>query len=427
MRVLVAVCGGIAAYKAIEVVRGLQGHGVEVEVAMTAGAEEFVRPLTFASLTGRPVLRSLWEPVAEPTEEEPIEHIAVAQRVDAVVVCPATASTLAKMAWGLADDFVGTVLLATKAPVVVCPAMNVNMWEHAAVRANVAMLRGRGVVFVEPGSGELACGMVGAGRLAAVEGIVAAVMGVLSQDGDGVPTHREGREEWGTELVLEAKQDLAGERVLVTAGGTRERIDPVRFLGNRSSGKMGHALAEAAAARGAEVVVVTASALAANGCEVVRVESAGEMRAAAMARVAWATVVIGAAAVSDFRVKTVATHKLRRSAGMTLELEPTEDILAEVARRRAAGTLVVGFAAETERVLDSAREKLARKGVDAVVANDVSRAGCGFEGDRNAGWFVTAGGEVELEEGTKVEMAGKILDEVVGLRAAGDAGGEARI
>ena len=409
MRVLVAVTGGIAAYKAAEVVRELQRRGVEVEVAMTASAEEFVRPLTFAALTGRPVLTSLWEPAEEPTAEVPIGHIGVAQRMDAMVVCPATAHTLAKMAQGLSDDLVTTIYLATKAPVIVAPAMNVNMWEHPATVANLRVLQERGVRVVEPESGDLACGMVGSGRLAAPAAIADVVMAVLGAN----PTHRQGRDEWGTD----SGGDLVGETVLVTAGGTREAIDPVRFLGNRSSGKMGHALAAAARARGARVLLVSAASADEPGCECVRVESAAEMMEAVLARLAQATVVIGAAAVSDFRVRAAAGQKLKRAAGLTLELEPTEDIIARAARERAPGTLVVAFAAETERVLEEARRKLVAKGVDAVVANDVSRAGLGFDADRNAGWFVTADGVEELAEGSKREMAEAILDGVIGLRA----------
>ncbi len=393
MRVLVAVTGGIAAYKAVEVVRELQRRGVAVEVAMTASAEEFVRPLTFAALTGRPVLQSLWEPVDPPSEDVPIEHIGVAQRIDAMVVCPATAHSLAKMAHGLSDDFITTVYLATKVPVIVAPAMNVNMWEHPATRANLRLLRERGVLVVEPESGDLACGMVGSGRLAAPGRIADAVLQSLARP-----------------------QDLLGETVLVTAGGTREPIDPVRFLGNRSSGKMGHALAEAAQARGAQVRLVTAAAATVAGCECVSVETSAGMLAAVMERLPQASIVIGAAAVSDFRVLAVAGQKLKRRGPMTLELAPTEDIIAAVAHARAPGTLVVAFAAETEHVLEEARRKLIAKGVDAVVANDVSRAGLGFDSDRNAGWFVTPEGASDLREGTKRQMADAILDGILRLR-----------
>ena len=399
MRVLVAVTGGIAAYKAAEVVRELQRRGVTVEVAMTEAAEEFVRPLTFAALTGRPVLRSLWEPGEEPTPDVPIEHIGVAQRIDAMLVCPATAHSLAKMAHGLSDDFISTVYLATLAPVIVAPAMNVNMWHHPATRANLATLRERGVQVVDPESGDLACGMVGSGRLAAPESIAEAVLRVLL-----LPTEA-------------PRQDLLGETVLITAGGTREPIDPVRFLGNRSSGKMGHALAETALARGARVLLVTAAATTVPGCECFRVETSAEMHDAVMALLDQATIVIGAAAVSDFRVRQAAPQKLKRQGPMVLELEPTADIIAAAARARRPGTLVVAFAAETERVLEEARRKLLAKGVDAVVANDVSLAGLGFDADRNAGWFVTADAEVAMPESSKREMAERIFDGVLGLRA----------
>ena len=284
---------------------------------------------------------------------------------------------------------------------IVAPAMNVNMWEHPATRANLALLVERGVQVIAPESGDLACGMVGSGRLAEPEVIADAVLRTL--------------------MASEAKkpgQDLLGETVLVTAGGTREPIDPVRFLGNRSSGRMGHALAEAALARGARVVLVTAAGFGREitGCECVRVETSAEMRDAVMARLGEATIVIGAAAVSDFRVARVAGQKLKRQGSMTLELEPTEDIIAAAARARRPGALVVAFAAETERVLDEARRKLVAKGVDAVVANDVSKAGLGFEAERNAGWFVTANGVVELPESSKREMADGILDRVLDMR-----------
>ncbi len=413
MKVLLGVGGGVAAYKAAELARALGKAGVEVQVAMTRAAERFVTPLTFAALTGKPVYTSLWQPSGAVEDgavedsaagEFAIEHIAVAQAVDAVVVAPATADLLAKFAHGLADDFLSTLYLAATVPVVVAPAMNVNMWEHPATAANVRVLRERGVQFVEPDAGYLACGMTGAGRLAPVEDICAAVLRVLASFGSS------------------GSKDLAGETVLVTAGGTREPIDPVRFLGNRSSGRMGYALAEAAMARGARVILVTAAALPdPAGCTVVRVTTAAEMAVAVFAHLPEATVVIGAAAVADFRVRTVAASKLRRSGEMTLALEPTEDILAEVVRRRRAETLVVAFAAETARgdrhVLElQARAKLQRKGADAIVANDVSLAGLGFESERNAGLFLTQDRTVVLAEMAKRAMAVRVLDEVVRLR-----------
>jgi phosphopantothenoylcysteine decarboxylase/phosphopantothenate--cysteine ligase len=391
---MAGVCGGVAAYKAAELVRALQQHGCEVRVAMTRAAEEFVRPLTFSSLTGRKVLTSLWD---EKQADSEIEHIAEAQWVDVVVIAPATAHFLAKMAHGLADDFLSTMLLATTAPVVVAPAMNVNMWNHPATRTNVTTLRERGVRFVDPGAGYLACGMVGSGRLAEVSAIADAVMEAAQPS---------------TTL------DLAGETVLVTAGGTREAIDPVRFLGNRSSGKMGYSIAQAARQRGAEVILISApTALAPpTGCAFVPVTTAEEMRAAVMEHLRRATVVIGAAAVADFRAASVSDAKLRREAGRVLALEPTEDILRSASAARRPGALVIAFAAETELDIDRARTKMRAKGADAVVLNDVSRAGLGFDSDRNAGVFVTADSAVELPEDTKGQMAERILEEVASLR-----------
>ncbi|HWG18722.1 MAG TPA: bifunctional phosphopantothenoylcysteine decarboxylase/phosphopantothenate--cysteine ligase CoaBC [Acidobacteriaceae bacterium] len=393
-RVVVGVCGGVAAYKAAELVRALQQRGCEVRVAMTRAAEEFVRPLTFSSLTGRRVLTSLWNDNQADSE---IEHIAEAQWADVVVIAPATAHFLAKMAHGLADDFLSTMLMATTAPVVVAPAMNVNMWNHPATRANVATLRERGVRFVDPDAGYLACGMVGSGRLAEVSAIADAVMEATRPS---------------------ATLDLAGETVLVTAGGTREALDPVRFLGNRSSGKMGYAIAEEARGRGAEVILVSApTALTPPaGCAFVPVTTAEEMRAAVMEHLARATVVIGAAAVADFRAASVSDAKLRREGGRTLRLEPTEDILRSASEARRTGTLVIAFAAEMDLDIERARAKMRAKGADAVVLNDVSREGLGFDSDRNAGVFVTADAAVDLPEGTKQEMADRILEEVAGLR-----------
>jgi phosphopantothenoylcysteine decarboxylase/phosphopantothenate--cysteine ligase len=340
-----------------------------------------------------------------------IEHINEAQTTKVLIVAPATADTLAKFAHGLADDFLSTMFLATTAPVIVAPAMNVNMWEHPATRANIETLRARGVHVVEPGSGYLACGMVGGGRLAEPAAIAAVVGEILAAP---VPA-----------------TDLAGETVLVTAGGTREAIDPVRFIGNRSSGKMGYAVADAARRRGARVIVISAPTelVAPAGCEMVQVVTAEEMRLAVMDRLEEATVVVMAAAVSDYRVVRVAAQKLKRDGARTLELEPTEDILMEIVARRKAGTLVVGFAAETENVLANGRGKLERKGVDAVVVNDVSTCETGFDSDRNAGTFVTRDRVVEIPTMAKSAMAGRILDEVVGLRvkATAEARGRARI
>jgi phosphopantothenoylcysteine decarboxylase/phosphopantothenate--cysteine ligase len=413
-RVTVGVCGGVAAYKAAELVRELQQHGVDVHVVMTRAAEEFVQPLTFSSLTGHKVITSLWggqdEEGAPPSgldEQGQIEHIAEAQAAEALVVAPATAHVLAKMAHGLADDFLTTMYLATTAPVIVAPAMNVNMWNHPATRANVKLLRDRGTVIVEPDSGYLACGMTGSGRLASVEVIAEAVLGALA----GKPPSR---------IKPGRRRDMVGETVLVTAGGTREQIDPVRFLGNRSSGKMGYAIAEAAYRRGAQVVLVSAptSLSPPARCAFVPVTSAEEMRVAVMEHLPRATVVIKAAAVADFRMSSVGTQKLRREGRLHLDLEPTEDIVRGVVDAHPPGTLVIAFAAEMDANVERAREKLLAKGADAIVLNDVSRPGIGFDSDRNAATFVTAESAVEIPEMTKREMADRILDRVLALRAA---------
>ena len=401
MKVMVGVSGGIAAYKAAEVVRALQKQALEVRVTMTESAQRFIQSLTFAALTGHKVITSLWPQQGEDggfgdaNFDASIEHIAEAQWADALVVAPATAGILAKFAQGMADDFLTTMYLATTAPVLVAPAMNVNMWEHPATQANLEILRQRGVRVIEPGSGELACGMVGPGRLAEPEFIANAVLNALGRS-----------------------HDLAGEVVLITAGGTREALDPVRFLGNRSSGKMGYALAEAAQSRGAKVILVSApSALYPPAhCELVKVTTADEMRAAVLSRMPEATLVIKSAAVADYRPSNVADRKLKRTGPMTIEFLPTEDILAEVVRQRRPGQLIVGFAAETENSLENGRAKLLRKGVDAIVVNDVSREGVGFDSDLNGATFLTATTALDLPEMTKRKLADRILDEVVGLR-----------
>jgi len=396
MKIALGVSGGIAAYKAAEIVRLLQDRGIHVQVVMTAAAQEFVRPLTFAALSGEKVITGMFGSGSgdeQANVESAIEHIAIAQAIDALVVAPATADVLARFAQGIANDFLSTLYLATTAPVVVAPAMNVNMWNHAATQANLEILRKRGVRIVDPGSGYLACGMTGAGRLAENEAIVAAVM-----------------------EVIDAAQDLAGETVLVTAGPTREKIDPVRYLTNRSSGRMGYAIAEAALRRGARVLLVSGpTALAAPGAaELTQVETAEEMLAAVLKFLPEATVVIKTAAVADFRPKAAA-QKIKRKGELTLELEPTADILAEVARRKTS-QVVVGFAAETENVLENARKKLASKSLDAIVVNDVSREGIGFDSDRNAVTIISPDEVVEVPETSKWEVAQRVLDEVVKLR-----------
>jgi len=330
----------------------------------------------------------------QPNIDSAVEHIAVAQSIDALVVAPATADVLGKFAQGLATDFLTTLYLATTAPVVVAPAMNVNMWNHEATQANLAVLKKRGVRVVEPDSGYLACGMTGPGRLAANETIVAAVMEALG-----------------------ASQELAGETVLITAGPTREKIDPVRYLTNRSSGRMGYALAEAALRRGARVLLVSGptSITPPGAAELTRVETAEQMWQAVMKLLPESTIVIKTAAVSDYRAKSAAAQKIKRTGPLTLELEGTVDILGEIARQRDS-QLLIGFAAETQNALENARAKLAKKSLDAIVVNDVSREGIGFDSDRNAVTIITHDQVVEVPETTKWEVAQRVLDEVVKLR-----------
>jgi phosphopantothenoylcysteine decarboxylase / phosphopantothenate---cysteine ligase len=395
MKVALGVSGGIAAYKAAEVVRMLQDRGIRVQVVMTRAAQEFVRPLTFAALSGEKVITDLFGSAAqEPNIDSAVEHIAVAQSIDALVVVPATADVLAKFAQGLATDFLSTLFLATTAPVVVAPAMNVNMWSHPAMQANLEILRKRGVRIVEPGTGYLACGMTGPGRLAENEAIIAAVMQALG-----------------------ASQDLAGETVLVTAGPTREKIDPVRYLTNRSSGRMGYALAEAALRRGARVRLISGptAIVAPGGAELTRVESAEEMRAAVLSLLPESTIVIKTAAVSDYRPRAAAPQKIKRSGPVSLDLEPTPDILSEVSSDKGS-RIVVGFAAETQNALEFARKKLSAKGLDAIVVNDVSQPGIGFDSERNAVTIITDEEVVEVPETSKAEVAQRVLDQIVKLR-----------
>lgn len=394
MKVALGVSGGIAAYKAAELVRLLQDRGIRVQVVMTRAAQEFVRPLTFAALSGEKVITDLFgEGAQEPNIESAVEHIAVAQSIDALVVAPATADVIAKFANGMADDFLSTLFLATTAPVVMAPAMNVNMWENAATQQNVHKLRERGIRVVEPDSGYLACGMIGPGRLAANETIVRAVMEALG-----------------------AIQNLANETILITAGPTREPIDPVRYLGNRSSGRMGYALAEAALRRGAKVILITGpTALKPpSAAEVVQVQTAREMRDAVMANLERSTVVIKAAAVADFTVRNAAEQKIKRGGNLSLELEPTPDILKEISSRK-GGRVVIGFAAETQNALENARKKLASKLLDAIVVNDVSQPGIGFDSERNAVTILTSSDDINVPETTKWEVAHRVLDAVVGL------------
>jgi phosphopantothenoylcysteine decarboxylase/phosphopantothenate--cysteine ligase len=398
MKIALGVTGGVAAYKAAELVRRLQDEGLDVQVVMTRAAQEFITPLTFAALTGKKVITEMFgaDSSAPANVESAIEHMAVAQRIDLLLVAPATADILSKFAHGAADDFLSTLYIATKAPVVVAPAMNVNMWEHPATQENLATLRARGVHVVDPDEGYLACGMTGAGRLAATESIVRNVSDVLG-----------------------LRKDFAGQTVLITAGPTREDLDPVRFLTNRSSGKMGYALAEAAVRRGARTILVSGPVEldAPAGVDWVPVRSTEEMRSAVMARAPEATILIMAAAVADYRPAAVHANKIKRSEGrVTLDLEPTADILAEVGRAKGK-SILIGFAAETDRLIENARDKLQRKGADMIVANDVTQEGAGFDIDTNIVTLVLRDGrDVPLPKMTKREVADKILDQALALR-----------
>jgi phosphopantothenoylcysteine decarboxylase/phosphopantothenate--cysteine ligase len=401
MKIALGVTGGIAAYKAAEIVRMLQDRGIRVQVVMTRAAQEFVRPLTFAALSGEKVITGMFaageEHAANPDPaniDSAIEHIAVAQSIDALLVAPATADILAQFAQGIAGDFLTTLYLATAAPVIVAPAMNVNMWNHPATQANLEILRQRGVKVVEPGTGYLACGMTGSGRLAENEAIVAALLESLG-----------------------ASQDLAGETILITAGPTREKIDPARYLTNRSSGRMGYAMAEAAVRRGARVILVSGpSALTPPAAaEITRVESAEQMLEAVLELLPQASIVIKTAAVSDYRMKSISPQKIKRKEPIALDLEPTADILKEISARKQS-QIVVGFAAETENVLENGRQKLTAKKLDAIVVNDVSRKGVGFDSDRNEVTIITHDEVVEVPEMTKWDVAQRVLDQVVRIR-----------
>jgi phosphopantothenoylcysteine decarboxylase/phosphopantothenate--cysteine ligase len=398
MRITLGVTGGVAAYKAAELVRLLQQDGFTVQVVMTRGARKFITPLTFAALSGQKVITDLFGDSSggEANLESAIEHIAVAQRTDLLLVAPATADILAKFARGIADDFLTTLYLASTAPVVLAPAMNVNMWNHAATQENVARLRARGVTIVDPAEGYLACGMTGAGRLAGQSEIVAAVRDVLKAD-----------------------RDLAGETVLVTAGPTCEDLDPVRYLTNRSSGKMGFAVAEAAARRGAKVILVSGpvSLETPAGVDRIDVRTAKEMYFAVLDRVGSVSIAILAAAVADYRPVEQHAEKIKKSdAALTISLEPTTDILADIAKNKGQ-KIVVGFAAETERVAENARKKLVAKNADLIVANDVTAEGAGFDQDTNiVTLFSRDGRDLALPKLNKSEVAQRILDEVVRLR-----------
>jgi phosphopantothenoylcysteine decarboxylase/phosphopantothenate--cysteine ligase len=390
---ILGVTGSIAAYKAVYLLRELTRAGAAVTVCLSEHARAFVGPLTFRTLSGRPVLTDLFDPQTP----EAVEHVALAERADAVVVAPATANVIAKAAHGIADDFLTTLLLAARGPLLIAPAMDGAMWRHPAVTANVTLLRQRGVTVLEPDAGPLASGLSGQGRLPEVEAIVEAV-----------------------ETLLHPQRDLTGERVLVTAGPTREPVDPVRYLSNRSSGKMGYAVAVAALRRGAQVTLVSGpTALTPPaGAVFVPVQTAEDMREAVLQHLAGTTIVIKAAAVADYRAKRPAATKIKDKQDLTLELTPNPDILAEVAGRR-TGAFVVGFAAETHDVVANARAKLGAKGIDLLVANDVSQEGIGFDADDNQVILMDRwGGEHTLPRLAKTAIADAILTHVLGLRAA---------
>lgn len=398
--VVLGVGGGIAAYKAAELARALMERGCTVETVMTAAAQEFVQPLTFAALTGRKVITSMFGArTADEVLASSVEHIAVAQRNRVLVVAPATANLLAGFAHGLAGDFLTTLYLAFQGKVVLCPAMNTAMWEHPATQENLATLRRRGNLIVDPEAGELACGTVGVGRLADPQRIAAFVM-----------------------RALDDRRDLEGETVLVTAGPTREPLDPVRFISNRSSGKMGYAVAEAAAARGARVILISGPVTlpAPDGVTLVHVQTAREMYDAVMSHLDEATIIVKTAAVADYHLADVPPQKVKKTAmRLSLELDPTPDILAEIGRRK-HDQLLVGFAAETENVTAEARRKLKSKNCDMIVGNLVSHSdGVGFESDNNEVVLVTRTGEtIPLPLASKLVIAGQILDHILKLRLA---------
>jgi phosphopantothenoylcysteine decarboxylase/phosphopantothenate--cysteine ligase len=390
---ILGVTGSIAAYKAVYLLRELTRRGARVTVCLSEHARQFVGALTFRTLSGRPVLTDLFDPQSD----DAVEHVALAERAAGVLVAPATANVLAKAAHGLADDFLTTLLLAARCPVVMAPAMDGGMWDHPAVTANVATLRARGVTVLEPDAGALASGLSARGRLPEVDAIVEALL-----------------------TALTPVRDLAGQRVVLTAGPTREPIDPVRYISNRSSGRMGYALAAAAARRGAEVTLVSGPTALTPPATVVfvPVQTAEEMREAVLQHAGRASIVIKAAAVADYRVSRPAEQKIKGKRDLSLELIPNPDILAEVAAR-AGDAFIVGFAAETNDVVANARAKLAAKGIDLLVANDVSRRDIGFDAEDNEVLLIDRwGGSRALPRMAKTAVADAILDEILTLRAA---------
>ena len=414
-RIGLRVTGGIAAYKAVEVMRLLQKSGCEVSVAMTKHATEFVQQLTFKALTQSHVIVDDYDP----ENPDPIAHINFSQNIDLLLIVPATANIIAKFANGVADDFLSSTYLASAAPVLIAPAMNTTMWENAATQRNIEQLKRDGVHFVEPVAGELACKTVGTGKLEDVENIVAQALALLSKkpyDKDKNPLATASGSD------SERRADLIGEQFLITVGGTREAIDPVRFISNRSSGKMGFAIAEAAARRGADVTIVAGqtSVDAPVDIKLIRVISAVEMYEAVMSEMQKATVFIGAAAVADYAPANSAKAKIKKDGRekLTLELHRTPDILSDVSKNRTNGLLVVGFAAETNDVVNYARSKIEKKALDMVVANDITKEGAGFDTDTNIATILKrdAEQEINLPKMSKRELADRILDEIIRLR-----------
>ena len=393
-RIALGVCGGIAAYKAVEILRGLQQVGCEVRVAMTKRACEFIQPLTFRALSGQHVVVDDYAP----DNPDPIAHITFSQTIDLLIVAPATANMIAKFAQGIADDFLSSTYLACSAPVLVAPAMNTRMWQHPATLRNIEQLRKDGVHILDPDAGEMACGTFGPGRLSEPQRIVLEALSILS-----------GR-----------AQDLRGEHILMTVGATREAIDPVRFISNRSSGRMGFALANAAIERGADVTIVlgVATAQPPVKAKVLQVETADQMAKTVKEELEGKSVFIGSAAVVDYRPSQPADQKIKKKEQtLTLALEKTPDILTYVSKHRQDGMLVIGFAAETENVLDNAREKLRSKHLDVIVANDVSRSDSGFDTTTNAITILLHDQDaLELPLMSKREAADRILDTIVDLR-----------
>jgi len=399
-KVALGISGGIAAYKAAEILRGLQRAGCTVRVGMTKRACEFIQPLTFRALSGSHVIVDDYAP----DNPDPIAHITFSQTVDLFLIAPATANIIAKLANGIADDFLTSTYLASTAPVLIAPAMNTTMWRHPATQRNLEQLRSDGVHIIEPDDGEMACGTFGPGRLSEPEGIVAAALEILQNAANQI------------------SPDLAGERVLITVGATREAIDPVRFLSNNSSGRMGFAIAETATRRGASVTVVAGATTAAppEDATIIRVNSAAEMHAAVMKELSEASIFIGAAAVADYRPVEPSSQKIKKTqSSLSLELERTPDILGGVAAVRQNGLLVIGFAAETENVLRNAREKLTAKNLDAIVANDVTQSGVGFDTVTNEVTIISRDRKAPIHVPlmAKENVANIILDEVVRLRA----------